>query len=134
MKDVIGRWVGGMSMYKYGLPYRNAGGFIFADDDDLVDSMLAAVERHPELHVVTYLKGGWVLNRYESENANVYYLYFGNADPEIEFSTEYRLDDWTQEELEKCEKWLEEFRNRKTTVEEVAAVNFALNAVMTGKS
>jgi hypothetical protein len=129
-KDVLGYRIGGLQMHQYGMPYRNAAGHIFPNDVDLLDLMFMAVETHPELHVITVLKDGRTLNRYESENANVHYLYTGNADPEIEFTTEYRLDDWTSEEREESRKYFENFRNREFSPIEAAAVNFAINAVL----
>lgn len=61
--------------------------------------MLSAVDRHPELHVVTHLKNGQVVNRYQEEDAYVHRLHLGNADPEIEFSTEWSLDDFADDEI-----------------------------------
>lgn len=130
MKDVIGRSIGGMKMHKYGLPYRNAAGHIFPMDQDAVDLMLIAIENHPELHVVTHLnktRDYQILNRYESEDARVHYLYTGNPDPEIVFTNEFRIDDWTEKELEAGQRWLNEVSKREYTPLEIAAVNFAVH-------
>lgn len=88
--------------------------------------MLAAVERHPEIHVVTHLNDGHTLNRYEPENAFLYCLHLGNADPEIEFTEEWRADDYTAEQWERHFKRQEEDQNREWSTEEVAAVHWIL--------
>ena len=131
MKDVIGPRLHWRSMHLYGLPFRNAGGHIFPDDEDLVDLMLIAVEKHPELHIVTCLdeNGGYMtLNRYEPENAEAYYLHSGDSDPEIEFTDEVSLHDWTDEEIEEGQRRFERARNHKFTVVEMAALNFSIQA------
>lgn len=132
-KDILGHCIGGLKMYKYGLPYRNAWGHIFPHDTDLMDLMFIAVEKHPELHIVTRLnKAGEfkTLNRYEPVNAKVHYLYTGNADPDIEFTDEFSIDDWTQEEIDAQERFLHEFRTKELSPIQVAAVNFAINAAL----
>lgn len=78
MFQFIGRPIFGLEMYKYGLPYDGAAGTFSAKNEDHVDLMLAALERHPEIHVVTYLKKGGCVNRYEPENAYFYCLHLGN--------------------------------------------------------
>jgi hypothetical protein len=51
-----------------------------------VAKMLSIVEMfYPEIHIVTYLRNGNIVNRYESENALHYKLYRGDNDPTIEF-------------------------------------------------
>lgn len=114
-------------MYQYGLPYDGASGSIFAKNIEHVDLMLAALERHPELHVLTYLKDGRAVNRFEEVNAYTYRLHLGNADPDIEFSTEWSANDFTEEEWEQHYKRNEEYLNSERTTEEIAAVNWALN-------
>lgn len=126
MFRVTGRPIGGFEMYKYGLPYDGAAGTFFAKKTEHVDLMLAAVERHPEIHVVTYFKDGSAVNRYEPKNAYTHYLHLGNADPEIEFSKEWRADDYTDEEWERYNKRKEEFLNSPWTTEDIAAVNWML--------
>lgn len=113
-------------MYKYGLPYDGAAGTFFAEKHDHVDLMLAAVERHPEIHVVTSLKDGRILNRYESENADYYYLHLGDADPDLEFTKEWREDDFTKEEWDRFDKMCEDFRSTPWSAQEIAAVNWAI--------
>lgn len=126
----MGRRVGGLFMHRYGMPYKNAGGHIFPRDIDLVEQMLDVAERCADVHVVTYFKDGRVANRYETENVSAYYLFTGNADPDIEFTTEFTMDDFTAEEIAASAKRDEEFRNRKFTPVEVAAINFAMNALL----
>ena len=113
------------------MPYRNAGGHIFPHDVDAMDLMFLAVEKYPELHIVTCLnKTGkyMTLNRYEPTNACCYYLYTGNADPEIEFTDETSMEDWTDEEIAAREKAFKEFRESKYSPTQIAAVNFAIHA------
>lgn len=74
-KHVIGPRIGGLQMHKYGLPYDGAAGHFFPNKTDHIDLMLAAVARHPEIHVVTFFKCGGAVNRYEPKNADVYYLF-----------------------------------------------------------
>ena len=131
MKDIIGPSVHGLRMHRYGLPFRNGAGFIFPDDEDLVDLMLIAVEKHPELHVVTWLdetKEFKMLNRFETENAHAYQLHTGNADPDIEFIDKVSIDDWTPEEIEGSQRRLERLLRREFTVVELAALNYSLHA------
>lgn len=123
-------WIGGLSMHKYGLPYRNACGHIFPRDVDLVERMLEAAEKYPDVHVVTELNNGWTVNRYQADNARCYYLYKGDADPELEFTNEFTLDDFTAEEIVASQKRDEEFSNRERKPVEIAAVNFAINALL----
>jgi hypothetical protein len=120
-------------MYKYELPYRNAAGHIFPDDTDAVDLMLIAVEKHPEIHIVTHLTKDanyLILNRYESHNARVHYLMTGNADPEIQSTQEVSLEDTFEEDHEGWEKFLEEFRTAEYTPVQIAAINFAMNSML----
>ena len=126
MKDVIGRTVHGTEMHIYNLPYRNAAGHIFPEDLDLVDMMLAVVEKHPELHIVTYLENGHVVNYYETKDAWVYYLCAGNPDPEIEFNKEYRREDSTPGERAGWKKFIEAGRDKPYTPEQIMAINFAI--------
>ena len=126
MKDVLPPTVHGMQMHKYGLPYRNAAGHIFPEDLDLVDMMQVVVEQHPELHIVTYLENGHVVNYYETKDAWVYYLCAGNADPGIEFTEEYRYEDSTPEERERWQDFIAEWRDKPYSSEEISAINFAI--------
>ena len=126
MFRVTGRPIGGFEMYKYGLPYDGAAGTFFAKKIEHVDLMLAAVERHPEIHVVTYFKDGSAVNRYEPKNAYTHYLHLGNADPEIEFSKDWCADDYTDEEWAEHYRLNEEFLNSPWTTEDIAAVQWIL--------
>lgn len=123
---VTGRPIYGSQLHKYGLPYIGAAGTFLAEKLDLVDLMLAAVERHPELHIVTRLLDRRIVNRYEPENASSYHLHLGNADPEIEFTREWSADDFTEEELARHDQTREEFRNTPLSTKEIAAVNWIL--------
>lgn len=129
-KDVLGRRVSGFHMYKYGLPYQNAAGHIFPRDIDLVERMLDAVEIYSDIHVVTSFRDGTLVNRYATGNVSSYHLYRGNADPTIEFTAEFSMDDWTAEEIAAGEKRNKEFRNRDFTPLEIAAINFGLHALL----
>jgi hypothetical protein len=51
--QVIGRTIRGREMYKYGLPYDGATGAFSVKNSEHVDLMLAAVERHSEIHIVS---------------------------------------------------------------------------------
>lgn len=133
-KDIMGHRIGGLLMHKYGLPYRNGAGHIFPNDPDLVEMMLDAAERHSDVHVVTELKNGWCVNRYEPNNADAHYLFTGNADPEIEFSKEFSNDDFSDEEIAELERQNAEFRTREFTPVELAAISFAFDAVLNRKS
>ena len=112
IKDVLGRRVSGLQMHMYGLTYDGASGAFFPKQDpDRIDLMLAVAERYsPEIHIVSTLKDGRMLNRYV-EGADLYRLYRGNTDPDIEFTTELLSSDYTEEEKESGRKMLEDFRN-----------------------
>lgn len=126
---IAGKLVTGFHMHQYGLPYDGALGSIFAKNKDHVALMLAALERHPELHVLTYFKDGRAVNRFEVENAYTYSLLIGNADPNIEFNANWSADDFTDEEWQQHFKRNEEFLNSERTPEEIAAVNWTLNKI-----
>lgn len=129
-KNVIGRCICGLEMHLFGLPYRNASGMISAKDEDLVDRMLSAADTHSsDIHVLTKLKSGWIANRYKPDGASCYYLATGNSDPEIEFSCEWLEEDWTQEELDTYAQEQENFQKNPMIKEQIAAVNFAMNAI-----
>ena len=133
MKDVIGHSNQGLEMHLYGLSYRNADGHFVPKDEDAVELMNLATERHPELHVLTYLDKSEdyrIVNYYEPKKSEAFYLYTGNPDPDIEFTKEFRLDDWTPEQLEEEKNYLERARHRKFTIVEIAAMNFSLNRAL----
>lgn len=123
---IVGKMVSGFHMHRYGLPYDGAIGAIYADKQDLVDLMHLALERHPELHVVTHFNNGTAVNRYEEKNACAYFLHLGNADPEIEFSSHWSAADFTEEENLRHYEQNEEFLASERTPREIAAVNWAL--------
>lgn len=129
MHCVTGRPIFGDCMYKYGLPYQGAAGTFSPNDEDSIELMLAAVDRHPELHVVTYLKSGGVVNRMQRNNAFFYVLHLGNPDPEIEFSDEFSMNDYSPEQIKMGQEILREFNdpNRKASSQEVAAVRWMIN-------
>jgi hypothetical protein len=129
MKDVLGYPIHGMEMHKYGLPFRNAIGFIFPEDEDLVDLMFVAVERHPELHIVTNLDASEdyrIVNIYEPKNADTFQLYTGDPDPEIGFSQEFSLDDWTAEQRAEGKRRFQEL-GRELTTTQIVALNYAIH-------
>lgn len=129
--QVVEKIVTGFHMHQYGLPYDGALGTIFAKNIDHVDLMLAALERHPELRVMTYFKDGSAVNRFEEKNAYTYCLHLGNPDPDIEILDEWSADDFTEEEWEQHYKENEEYLNSERTPEEIAAVNWALSKMST---
>jgi hypothetical protein len=121
-------------MHKYGLPYRNAAGFIFPDDEDLVDLMLIAAEKYSDIHIVTQLNENEdyrMVNYFEPRNAEMFYLYTGNPDAEIEFTLEFRLDDWTHAQLEEGRRIYNELSSRPLTQLQIAAVNFSIQTKIT---
>lgn len=134
IKDVLGRQVHGLDMHKYGLTYDGALGTFFPEEDpDRIDLMLAAAERYfPEIHVTSILKDGRMLNRYV-ENADLYCLYRGNTDPEIEFTTEMRKSDSTEEENEQVRLFYEANKDIPPTPAEIAAVDWMLKKIMSPK-
>jgi hypothetical protein len=111
--------------------------FIFAHQEDAIDLMLLAVEKFPEIHVVTQLneRGHFrLVNYYEPTDADAYYLYRGNPDPDIEFTEEFRIDDWSAEELEAMKDLEREEAARPLSTEQIAAINFAMNALLKASS
>ncbi len=124
--QATGRMITGFDMYKYGLTYNGGAGTFLAKRIEEVDLMLAAVERHPELHIVTTLCDGRTLNRYESKDADYYHLHLGNADPEIEFTDEWSASDYTQEQWARHQQMCEDFLKNPWTIEDIAAVNWIL--------
>ncbi len=99
MGKVLGRSLSGRHMHKYGLKYSNPGGFFgeFFGEDASVDLMLSVIEKHSTvLHAVSFLENGWIVNRYDPQGRS-FLIFEGNDDPNIEFSTEFRLEDFSQE-------------------------------------
>lgn len=85
MRPVLGRKVYGLDMHKYGLPCVNMSGIIDETcNPGILDCVFAALERHPEIHAVSYMNDRRILNRFD-EKANFHLLYEGENDPEIEF-------------------------------------------------
>ncbi len=124
-KDVLGRQVSGRKMHIYGLPYNGASGTFFPKQDrDAIDLMLAAADHYfPEIHVTSTLQNGHMLNLYV-ENAELYHLYTGNTDPEIEFNTENLKSDYTEEEEEHGRRMKEQYLNEPLDAADIAAVNW----------
>lgn len=116
-------------MYQYGLPYDGAAGTFCPRCEEDVELMLDAVQRHPELHVVTYFKSGHVANRFVQEDALFYLLHSGNSDPEIEFTDEWSLSDDSPEQIKMGQEILSEFRdpNGIPTASEIAAVQWIMS-------
>ncbi len=127
MRKVLGRSVSGLDMHLYGLPYQGAAGlFGEAFGPDSIDLMLAAVERYfPEIHVVSILKCGMVLNRF-SEDASFYKLYSGDTDPDIIFTSEFSLDDFSPEEIELDNRMNKELFDSQPTNAELNAIRWGL--------
>ena len=98
--------VNGIDLPKYGVPYDGASGMIFPYN---IDHMLAAVERFPELHVVSYYNAFRGVNRF-CEDAAFYCLATGNADPNISFTLAVKLSDWTAKDFEEIEKAIHSIR------------------------
>lgn len=131
---IIGKQITGFDMHRYQLPYDGAVGSFQATNLDHVELMLLAVERYPELHVVTFFLDGSAVNRYEPKDAFVYRLHLGNNDPTIEFTREWSADDFTKEQWRRSRQLLKEFRTQPWTAEQVAAVNWAVQNISTVKT
>ena len=88
--EILGPYVTGLEMPSYGLPSLTHRGVISeVFETGSVGKMLAQVQLHPDIHVVTFLKNGDAVNKFQAHNAQYYKLYKGDADPEIEFIHDY---------------------------------------------
>ncbi len=129
-KDVLGRSVSGYHMHRYGLPYNGGTGGFLPKDEDGIELMLAAAEHFQDLHVVTIFADGSAVNRYQPEgDISAFYLYTGNPDPEIEFSSEFSIDDWTPEQIEASQRRSRERAMTPLTFGpiETAAINWSFD-------
>ncbi len=85
--ETLGPSITGSEMPQFGLPKLNDFGAIAEHyGKGSVAKMLNLVDMfYPEIHIVTYLKDGNIVNRYEKENALHYKIFRGDSDPTIEF-------------------------------------------------
>ncbi len=84
---VLGAPIKGPEMAQYGLPNLNHPGLIGEHHGKgSVKKMLDIIDLfYPEIHIVTFLENGNIVNRYEKDGASFYRLFKGNADPNLEF-------------------------------------------------
>ena len=123
--------ISGLSMAKYGMPYDGVLGSIYPEN---VDFMLVAIERFPELHVVSYRKDFSGVNRF-IEGAAFYRLALGDADPDITFTSELLDSDYPVGNEEHLQQILHSFRTERMEDDPImmAALNWLVNKMTTAK-
>jgi hypothetical protein len=115
----------GCELHKFGIPYVGAAGTVnFKMNDALLDYLLAAEERFsPQIHIVSFMDDGRVLNRFDKD-ASYCMLYPGNNDPDIEFSTDFCWDDIPEPKL--CEFPAADDDAPELTSSQLHAINWSL--------
>ncbi len=128
IEKVVGAPIMGLDMHKYGLPYDGAVGlFSNKSGPDSIDLMLAAVESYyPQIHPVSIMPNGIVHNCYK-EDATCYMLFTGDCDPEIEFSNEFSLKDFPEDELIESRRINDDLWDTPPTIAELNAIQWRIN-------
>lgn len=103
---ILGPHTSGSKMHLYNLPYLNAAGLILPySGNDVIELMIEAVAYFtPEIHIVTRLLDGRIVNKFENDG-QYYMLFKGDDDPNIELSNQFLVSDLP--ETSRTEKWKE---------------------------
>lgn len=123
----------GSELHKYGLPFTNIAGTIKScESKEVIESMLTAVEWFPEVHIVSFMDNFEIYNRY-IEGALFYWLFRGDKDPEIMFTSFFTYSDFSQNEIDEMNQFYEDFSSKPPSKEAVFYVQSQLNKLNNSK-
>ena len=125
----VSKQIGGLSLAKYGVPYDGVLGSIYQKN---VDFMLIAIERFPELHVVSYREDFSGVNCF-IECASFYRLALGDANPEISFTSELLESDFPAGDAAEIQIIVDDFLSNGMDEDPItkAVMNWTINKAST---
>jgi hypothetical protein len=131
--SVMTQPVFGAELHKFGLPFTNIAGTISRrESKEVIDSMLLAVEWYPELHIVSFMENDEIYNRYV-EGARYYWLFRGDKDPDIMFTSVFSYDDFSHEEIDKMNQFYKDFSTKPPSKKAMMYVQNQLNRLTSSK-